>query len=105
MSDRPLLLPAIEIFGRPSTPVLRPATAKTLAAAIAILPALDDGTAGLVEDLACAIIDREDELRGVHAVLTAALALTHMQYVEIVRLKARVASLLDARRQPQRPAA
>jgi ribosomal protein L14 len=69
------------------------------------LPALDDGTAGLVEDLACAIIDREDELRGVHAVLTAALALTHMQYVEIVRLKARVASLLDARRQPQRPAA
>lgn len=98
-------VPATEIFGRTAAPVPWPATTATLAAAIKLLPTLDDVAAGLVEDLAGAIIDRDDELRGVRAVMSPALTLLHEQHNEILRLKRRLAELLDERRLPQRPAA
>ena len=97
MSDGDMLL-AAEIFGRRPAPVPWPSSRPVLALAIELLPTIaDDIEADLIETLALTIIDRGDELRAVRAVLSSALALSHTQHVEIIRLRRRLAVLLDAR--------
>jgi hypothetical protein len=68
-----------------------------------LLPAMtDDLAADVCEQLSVAILDREEELRAVRSVLSASLAFSHEQHLEIVRLRRRLAELLDAqRRQPK----
>ena len=64
-----------------------------------MLPTIgDDLTADLLEHLALMLAHRDDEVRAVRAVLSPALTLTHTQRVENLRLRQRVADLLDARR-------
>lgn len=112
MSDRAIDLDdvsgmptAAEIFGPRPVPMLWPSSRDVLALAIELLPTIaDDLTADLVEHLALALVDRGQELRAVRAVLSAALTLSNTQHAEIIRLKRRLADLLDAR-QRERPAA
>ena len=64
-----------------------------------VLPTVeDDLTADLLEYATLALADRDDEVRAIRAVLSSALTLTHTQHVEILRLRRRLADLLDARR-------
>lgn len=106
MTNTASSMPAVAEIFRAATPVPWPSTRSVLDVAIELLPAIDDDLeADLVEALVLAIIDGEDESRAVRLVLSEALALAHAQHVEIVRLQKRVADLLDARRQPRRPAA
>jgi hypothetical protein len=97
-SDR--MLPASAIFNRRSTPVPSTSSRAVLASAVALLPAIaDDRAADLIEHLARAIVDLEDELRALRALLSEALAMTHTQHVEMVRRQKRLVDLLDRRRQ------
>ncbi len=90
---------ADEIFGRRLAPAPWPASRSVLALVVEVLPTIeDDLAADLVEHLTLALADRDDELRAVRAVLSSALALSHTQHVEIIRLRRRLANLLDARR-------
>ena len=66
---------------------------------VEMLPAIeDDLTAELLEHVALVLADRDDEVRAIRAVLSSALALSHTQQVEILRLKKRLADLIDAGR-------
>ena len=66
---------------------------------VEVLPTVeDDLTAELLEYVALALADRDDEVRAIQAVLSSALALSHAQQAEIIRLRRRLADLLDARR-------
>src|SRR5207302_2027141 len=105
-ADAPFHMPtADEIFGRPLGPVPWPSSRPVLALAVELLPTIaDDLTADLVEQLALALADRDDEVRAGRAVLSSALALSQTQQIEIVRLRHRLADLLDAQRR-ERPAA
>lgn len=95
------MLTADTIFGRPPTPVASPPTRPLLAKAIEMLSTIEaDVPADLVEQLAVAIVNREDELKAVRMVLSAALALTFTQHNEIVRLQIR-----DVVRRPERTGA
>jgi hypothetical protein len=97
---------ADDIFGRPPTPAPWPATRPVLAIAAKLLSQIvDDRTADLIERLACAIGDQRVELDAVRSVLSAAVTLSHDQHVEIVRLRARLADLLDERRRERTAAA
>lgn len=58
----------------------------------------DDLTADLLEHLALTLADRDDEVRAIRAVLSSALVLSHAQQAKIVRLRQRLADLLDERR-------
>ena len=70
-----------------------------LALVVEVLPTIDDDlTADLLEYVALALVERDDELRAVRAVLSPALTLAHTQHIEILRLRRRLAHLLDARR-------
>lgn len=90
---------ADEIFGRRIWPAPWPSSRPVLALVVELLPTIEDGlTADLLEHLALALADRDDELRAVRAVLSSSLALSHTQHVEIIRLRQRLADLLDARR-------
>lgn len=76
-----------------------PSSRAGIALGIELLPTIaDDLTADLVEYLLLALVDRCDELRAVRSVLAAALAQSHTQHVEIIRLRRRLADVLDARR-------
>lgn len=69
-----------------------------------VLPIVEDDLAAeLIECLALALADRNDEVQAVRAVLSSVLALSHTQQVEDVRLRRRVAGLLDARRPERGP--
>ena len=91
---------ADEIFGQRPAPVPWPSSRLVLALVVEVLPVIeDDLTADLVEHLALSLVDRDDELHAVRAVLLSALALSYAQHTEIRRLRQRLADLLDARRQ------
>jgi hypothetical protein len=90
---------ADEIFGPQVTPAPWPTSLPVLALVLEVLPTIEDElTADLLEHVALAFVGRDDELRAVRAVLSCALALSHTQHVEIVRLRGRLADLLDERR-------
>jgi hypothetical protein len=90
---------ADEIFGRELAPAPWPSSRPVLALVVEVLPTIEDELAAdLLEYLALALVDRDDELRAVRAVLSSALALTHTQHAEIVRLRQRLHGLIDARR-------
>jgi hypothetical protein len=90
---------ADEIFGQRLAPAPWPSSRPVFALVVELLPTIeDDLTADLVEHLALALVDRDDELRGVRMVLASALALSQTQHVEIFRLKKRLADPLDAGR-------
>lgn len=103
---QPFQMPtADEIFGRRLAPAPWPSSRPVLALVVDILPTLeDDLTADLLEHLAVALVDRDDELRSVRAVLSSTIALSHTQHLEIARLRRRLADLLETRR-PERSAA
>lgn len=86
-------------------PTTWPSSRAVLALVVELLPTLqDDLTADLVEHLALSLVDRDDELCAVRAVLSSALALSHAQHIENLQLRRRLADLHEARRQ-ERPAA
>ena len=92
-------LTADEIFDRRLAPAPWRSSRQFLALVVEVLPLIeDDLMADLLEQLALALGDRDDEVRAVRGVLSSALALSHSQHVEINRLRRRLADLLDARR-------
>src|SRR5437762_192734 len=96
---------ADEIFGRRLAPAPWPSSRPVLALVAEVLPTIeDDLTADVLEHLALALADRDDELRAVRAVLSSSLALSHTQHVEIIRLRRRLADLLDAGRRERQVA-
>ena len=101
MSDNALFkMPtAHKMSGRRLAPAPWLSSRPVLALIVEVLPTVeDDLTADLLEYVALVLVERDDELRAVRAVLSSALTLTHNQHVEILRLRQRVADLLDARR-------
>ena len=90
---------ANEIFGPRIAPAPWLPSRPVFALGIELLPTIaDDIEANLVERLLLALGDRDDELRAVRAVLSSSLALSYTQQAEILRLRRRLADLLDARR-------
>jgi hypothetical protein len=90
---------ADEIFGRRLVPAPWSWSCPLLPLVVELLPTIeDDLTVDLIEHLALALVDRDDELRGVRSVLSSALAMSYTQQAEILRLRRRLAELLD--RQP-----
>ena len=97
---------ADEIFGQRPAPAPWQSSPPVLALVVEVLPTIeDDLTADLVEYLALSLVDRDDELRAVRAVLSSALVLSYPQHTEIRRLRQRLADLLDARRRERTAAA
>ena len=83
-----------------------PSSSPALALAIELLPIVErDIEADLIEILARTLGDRGEELLAVRSILAAALMRAHAQHIEIVRLRRRLAALLDARRQERTAAA
>ncbi len=81
-----------------------PSSRPVFALVAEVLPTVEDDLAAeLIECLALALADRNDEVQAVRAVLSSVLALSHTQQVEDVRLRRRVAGLLDARRPERGP--
>jgi sugar (pentulose or hexulose) kinase len=71
-------LTADEIFSRRLAPAPWPSSSPVLAIVVELLPTIeDDLTADLLEHVALALADRDDELRAVRAVLSSTLALSH----------------------------
>ena len=90
---------ADEIFGRRLALAPWLSSRPVIELVVEVLPTIeDDLTAELLEHVALALADRDDEVRAIRAVLSSALALSHAQHVEIVPLRQRLANLLDARR-------
>ena len=84
-------------------PAIWPSSRAVLALVIETLPKIKASLpVDLVEHLALGLVDRDDELRAVRAVLSATLTHAHAQDIEIVRLRRRVADLLDARQRERR---
>ena len=93
------MLTADDIFGQQFAPPPWLSSRPLLDLVVSVLPlSEDDLAADLLEQVALALVDRDDEVRGVRAVLSAALVLAHAQHVEILRLRRRLVDLLDARR-------
>ena len=87
---------ADEIFDRKVARASWPSSRLALALVVEMLPTIEDyPIADLVEHLALAIVDRDDELSAMRAVTSAALALAHTQHLEIGRLQKRLIALLD----------
>ena len=90
---------ADEIFGQQLAPPPWLSSRPLLDLVVSVLPlSEDDLAADLLEQLALALVDQDDEIRAVRAVLSSALAMSHTQHVEILRLRRRLVDLLDARR-------
>ena len=90
---------ADEIFGQQLAPPPWLSSRPLLDLVVSVLPLIDDDLAAdLLEQLALALVDRDDEVRGVRAVLSSALVLAHAQHLENRRLTKRLADLLDAGR-------
>lgn len=80
-------------------PLARLRSRPALAVAISVLPSIPDRLiVDLMEHLALALIDREEELHGMREVLSSALTFSHVQHTEIIQLKKRLADLRDANR-------
>lgn len=90
---------ADEIFGQRLALAPWLAVGPSVELVVAILPTVeDDLAADVVEHLGLELVDRVEEVRALRAVLSAALALARALDVENLRLKTRVADLLDAGR-------
>ena len=90
---------ASEIFGPRIAPAPWLSSRPVIDLVVEIFPTIeDDLTADLLEYVSLVLLDRDDEARTVRAVLSSALALSRAQQAEIVRLRRRLADLLDARR-------
>jgi hypothetical protein len=91
------LLIAADIFRPRPVPCWSAASDDDVVFVRAALPALgaDDVGADLVELLASVVAARDDQIRTIRAVLSAALALAHEQHCEIARLGATLARLRD----------
>ena len=78
---------------------LQPRTSRDLyALVVEVLPIIDDDrVAGLVEDLAFAVIEREERLEAVRAVQSVALEQLHHAQQEITRLRERLAEIRPKR--------
>ena len=82
---------------RPALP--GPSLSAVLAIGIELLPTIEDGLlADLVEHLLFALVERDETLLAVRSVLSNALKHAHGLHEENVRLRRRLAELLDARR-------
>lgn len=100
------MVTAAQIFGRRVAPAPWPLSRPLLATANALLPLIaDDEVAALVENLTRYIVDLEEELGAVRLVLSEALKMLHAQHVQIVKLKTRLGTLLDADRAARRSGA
>jgi hypothetical protein len=94
--SQPSTLHADEIFGRQLAPAGWRSSRPVLALVVELLPTIDDAlTADLLEHLALALLDRDDEVRALRAVLSSALALSHAQNTEAIWLQAALARLRD----------
>ena len=83
-----------------------PSSRPLMALIVEVLPVIeDDLAADLIEHLALAIIDRDDELRAVRSIQSAVLAHSHAQDAENVRLRRRLADVLDAQRRERKAVA
>ena len=90
---------ADDIFGQQFAPPPWLSSRPLLDLVVSVLPlSEDDLAADLLEQVALALVDRDDEVRGVRAVLSSALVLAHAQHLENRRLTKRLADLLDAGR-------
>ena len=97
------MVTAEEIFGRPVPPVPWPTTRPVLELAIEMLPVVADKlTADLVTLLVEALVDVTEEMSAVRAGLSSSLDLLHAQQSEIVRLRERLAGLLDELRRDRK---
>lgn len=99
LAPRSTMPTADEIFGSRIAPVPWLSSRPVFALVVEVLPTIeDDLTADLIEYLVLILADRDDEVRAIRAVLSSALALSHAQHVEVIRLRRRLGDLLDARR-------
>jgi hypothetical protein len=70
-----------------------------LAVAGKVLPVVaDDIAADVIEQLALALVDRDEQLKSLSTVLSVALELLHVSETQTARLRKRVAELLQTRR-------
>ena len=77
----------------------KPSSNAVLAIGIELLPTIEDGLmSDLVEHLLFALVERDETLLAVRSVLSNALKHAHGLHDENVRLRRRLAELLDARR-------
>ena len=95
---------ADDIFGQRIAPAPWLSSRPVLGLVAEVLPTVEDDLAAeLLEHVALALADRDDEVKAIRAVLSSDLALSHTQQAENVRLRRRVAGLLDARRLERGP--
>ena len=75
-------------------------SARVLSVAVKVLPTVeDDIAADVIEQQALALVDRDEELKSLRAVLAVALDLAHAWQAERMRLRRTVAELRQARRE------
>ena len=75
-------------------------SARVLSVAVKVLPTVeDDIAADVIEQQALALVDRDEELKSLRAVLAVALEIMHTSQAERMRLRKRVIELQQARRQ------
>lgn len=91
------MLSASEVFGRPRVAATEPLSREVLTTAIPLLRNRDGDTSLLIEQSSILLIERDEQLRAMKAVLSEALSLAHAQHLEIRRLSARAAALLEER--------
>ena len=85
------------VIGFTFAPAPRPAC--QLALVVEAIHAVEDPLAvDVLEALGLALVDRGDELSAVRAALSAVLDHSHRQHVETLRLRTRLADLLNSRR-------
>ena len=82
------------------TPAPWLSSARVLSVAVMVLPTVeDDIAADVIEQQALALVDRDEELTSLRAVLAVALDLAHASQAERMRLRRTVAELRQARRE------
>ena len=90
---------AEEIFGPRLAPAPWLSSRPVIDLVVEILPTIkDDLAAELIEHLALTLVDRDDQLRAILAVLSSTFSLLHLEQAENVRLRRRNRDLRDARR-------
>ena len=90
---------ADEIFGQRLALAPWLASRPLIDLVVEVLPISEDGlTADLLEDVALALVDRDNEAVVLRELLSAALDLAHTQHVENLRVKRRLTDSLDAGR-------
>jgi hypothetical protein len=89
---------ADEIFNR-SPPTKKPKLSDMLVIGIELLPTIEDGlTADVVEQLLLALVEREEALFAISAIVSAAMHHSHTLHVENARLQRVLTGLRDENR-------